>query len=97
MLPWVKITSAFGFCAAVFELCADAPDAAANSVTKAIRFIITVSFSDFSFSHSRQREHCKQNSPQSQLSSIAVEPFLQRVGAAAGSAAADCTGPATER
>src|ERR1700676_997926 len=97
MLPWVKIPSAFGFCAAAFELCADAPDAAANSVTKAIRFIIPVSFSDFSFSHSRQCEHCKQNAPQSQLSSIAVEPFLQRVGTAAGTAAADCNGLAPER
>jgi hypothetical protein len=35
----------FGFCAAVFVLCADAANAAANNVTRAIPFIINLSVS----------------------------------------------------
>ncbi len=44
-----------------------------------------------------RRQHCQQNALEAKLASVAVEPLLQSVRAAAGAAAADGDGLAAER
>src|SRR5579864_2807361 len=50
-----------------------------------------------SFADSRQHEQCEQNSLQPEFAPVAVEPFLQGVSTAPGTAAADGNGFATQR